>query len=769
MLVVFAVILLGTATGCPAPRTSGPGDDGPPFKKQQQAEPGFDFTLHSPGLPVKTLEYISQEPTALAGARGSGQVFFALSEDTDEPTRIYRRDLNTGGRELVAEIEKFIPGSMTVSSDGSQLVYNRYRETTAFIDDPFISYPRYVVLVYRMDTASGETELVFDFREEELKPYRSDHLVTFISDDGRRIYALAYQVAELHLARQIEEWMSIDADATTNANDKTQAELDTITEELRTLLTMEHVAPRLRELGVEPLAEGPVTEEEREALRKLYTEVDKPRAALLIWEDGQARALPLSIPEERDYLQHMILAAGNETVLLVAPDPSVDPIDPEPVFDVDLETGEVSRIGEFSGSTSTIELDQAEENLVLVINPVDPETREVKPETQLELVPLDGSEHVIQPLGHDYFGIVHHTADHEVLVAQDRDDKNAYIVNTADGSRTLLKEFLAPLESIFLADDREHLAFSMVGILMSAKIPPEPEASPGWTTDEHIAEYLPKVTGFFSELGFEIPADVNYDWEDRASAVSRELAIHFVNPDYPERIVLARYLVERDEMAAVWFPGPYPFDLREPLTTEEELDYYAIEDIVRTALDRVGWTDPQTRELYQPGSSPLHDGRTNSYIIVFRDGYWLDDETWVYNQEVTSRVLAGSGRIAELTYSNLDEVADQPIELSVDDAAFIMRNEGEQPLPDDESIVKIDRENYRLVVHQKRREQWTDTGYELALDNRLCYEIDAYIQPENELIMTARIDTETGEMMGQIDFLPDNIPLVPQTGAGGAQ
>jgi len=87
---------------------------------------------------------------------------------------------------------------------------------------------------------------------------------------------------------------------------------------------------------------------------------------------------------------------------------------------------------------------------------------------------------------------------------------------------------------------------------------------------------------------------------------------------------------------------------------------------------------------------------------------------------------------------------------------FMIRNEGQEPIPEDAPI-KFDTQNYRLVVAQKHSENWGPVKYQGELVSRLAYEIDAYLQPENDLIMTSLVDTETGELLGQLDYQPSGI------------
>jgi hypothetical protein len=145
--------------------------------------------------------------------------------------------------------------------------------------------------------------------------------------------------------------------------------------------------------------------------------------------------------------------------------------------------------------------------------------------------------------------------------------------------------------------------------------------------------------------------------------------------------------------------------------------------------------------------------------VIFRDGYWLDPSAkkqWVYSSEATMRVHANDGSIAEMTLSEQEQVHGQPMTITLEKATFMIRNEGEMPIPED-APVRFDTDKYRLVVTQKRSDSWGPAKYQGASIARLCYEIDAYIKPEDQIIMTSLVDTETGDVLGTLDYQPMNL------------
>jgi len=720
---------------------------------------GFDYAKNSPGLPTRTLDYITLEPVALAGARQAGIVFFGVENADEGITRIYSRDLETYERRLIAKAKNYVNGSLTASQDGRYLAYARWRETEKYIDDPFCQFPKRVAIPYRLEVATGKVEELFDFRKEAWLPYRNDRHTLFISTDGARVISLAYNLDRLALARQLADWLAIDADYQDRYEEMGSADRSVAEEKLPQLLTARHVEPLLQKLGVSPTPGAMPGEEEREAMKALFQDVSSPQAALLIWEDGQSKILPLGISEDREHLIHYVLASNKHTVLLVAPDAARDNTMAEPVYTVDQTTGEVSECFSYLGVPSFTELSSDEQSLVMVVNAVDAEAREIVPESKLHRIPLDGSESTQVPLGGDYLGFVNCTTDATHVVGQDRDDLNLYLTDVASGERMILKEMMAEISSVFVADAGGHVVFSDSGVLFQIDTPLAGGAEITPLDDTYVSAYVAYVVGFLEQLGYEVPSDLEYEWEERQGLGQHEVAFALHNPAEPKGTALVRYKVEPAGVASLWFPAAQPFPIVDQELQGQDLDYYEVEELAVRNLDRVGWLNPETRTLFQPGGNPLYDGRTNSYVVTYRDGYWLgegDDAQWVYNGEASIRIHANDGSIAEMTLVAHDPVHGQSLSVPLDTAVFKIRNEGTNPIPE-EAPVRFDSDNYRLIVYEARLEQVTDAGYEMALVNRLCYEIDGLILPEDALIITGLVDTETGKMYGQIDYQPEGV------------
>lgn len=718
--------------------------------------PGIDFSKTTVGLPADTLDFITTRPVALAGAGQGHKVFFGIKDE--EVVRLYSRDLDSLERTYLTELTDFNAGSLATDAAGRFIVFSRNRDIERYVEDPFYKFPPTLSLVYRMDTTTGEIEELFSFRDNPWRAYRSDNLAPFISPDGSAVYALTINLDWLTLDAQLKDWLAIEADYRDTYDDLTADERSQIETRLRQLLTARHVAPLMEELGVTSSESGQITVDERNAVASLERETGQPEYALLIWKDGETRLLPLKLDQAKRFVNHYILAASRDTILVVTPEQYADQTAPQPIFGIDLESGEVSPQMTYTGAPSNYQLDSTAENLILVYNPIDADAQEVMTETHVQVIPLDGGESQDITLPGDYIGLAGITSDYSTVAGQDRDDYDLYVIDTASGERRLIKKLLAAVDSIFIDDTGRNVVYSDSGVLFHIRVPADPPADPAWVTDDHFTAYKENIMAHFALIGFDPPDDLIFEWEDRQGLGEHELAVEIRNPAEPDRLALLRYQIDQEQVVSIWFPRGYLFPISDELTGSD-LDYYAAEEMVEEILDRLGWLSADTRTVYQPGPNPLYDGRTDSFIVVFRDGYWLgdgDDAQWVYNDEVTMRVRASDGLIAEMTISDLDEVRDQPLTLPLEKAEFLIRNRDDMPIPETANV-RFDIDNYRLLVHQRRLEHWGADGYEMALVDRLCYEIDTYILPEDALILTTRIDVTTGDILGELDFLPSNI------------
>jgi hypothetical protein len=265
-----------------------------------------------------------------------------------------------------------------------------------------------------------------------------------------------------------------------------------------------------------------------------------------------------------------------------------------------------------------------------------------------------------------------------------------------------------------------------------------------------------KALEFFKRAGFSPPAELDWEWEERLGmGVHQFAAVGNVKGD-PAKQFLLRYDADEERVESTWFPNGYPFPVI-PELQGGNLDVVDCSQRVEEELERLGWLS-ETKQRYAPDGTPIYDDRTKSYVIVFRDGYELAnaDKQWVFNSEATLRINKDSGEILEFNLTSQEPVQDQKFAITAEEALVAIRNYKQQPIPE-EAPIKFDAENYRLVLVKGGTLVGGPARYLEPLDKpRLCYEIDARLQPEDVLILTTQVDTETAEVLGQLSFLPSN-------------
>lgn len=718
----------------------------------QNMEPGIEFTRVSVGLPSHTMDYIGGSAVALAGAKAGNKVFFAVREDNQ--ATIYSRDLNTGVRKTVVQIPDLLPGSLTCDAEGNKLVYNRGKRIDTYIDDPLVKDPVVIAVPYEYDIASGEESALFNFKDPDYLPYRTDRMGVFLSPDGHRVATLCYNRDELTLANQVGQWLNLYKDLQTGGSALAEWKLDDPVATLRLLLVAPSVKPRLEKMGVEPADKGDITPEEHSAMEQLQTDLSNVKAVLLLNEDGKSRLLELSFPEGyRTGYVYSILCTSNNHIVLYGSMVGEKQIKPHKVFDVDLQTGKCSLLSEFMGSASTIQINNNETQVMVVYNPVDLQNNRLLNQSNLLRIPLGGGNPIDTEMPDDFVAYVDITSDGAWMLGQQSGNNDLYLVDTAAAKRYLLCKMLGQVEGLYLADGAKSGVYLENGIMYHLDIPADPEASPDWNDGSQFKQYKQPIDDFISSVGFEIPDGLDYEWEERKGLGAHEISVGIFNPDKPGELALLRYSLDHNAVVSMWFPTTCPFTNPNE-HTGAALDYYNCKDIATKILAEVGWLNPDTMQEYHPGPNPLFDKGTNSYIVIFRDGYWYgsgDDRKWIYNQDATVRIYADTGSIAEMTLSKMDEVQDQPISLSLDSAEYSLRNSSDYPIPQG-SPIRYDLDNYRLVIGQRSIKAKGPAEYTSRLEDRICYEIDSFLQPEDILMMTGLVDTETGDVLGQVSY-----------------
>ena len=721
-----------------------------------------NFSRVNVGLKSQALDLIS-ESAPLCGAKQSSKFFFGDSNPGS--TGIYERDLQTGKRRKLTTVSQMAPESINSSNDGRYLSYAKMRHIDSVIDKPDFEYPEFVAELFRLDVDSGEEVKLFNFGTD-FADYRNDSLFPFISDDGKRIVCLSYDIHRLLLQTQCLEWVRLYGQIVDARSGKTEAERFSDDDNMRVFLRADHVAPRLRELGFDPTAETPIDDAARDAVKQLFEKYRDPIMALLIWEDGETRTLILKPDAGQERSLHFILTSSGDNILMGAKEPNADPVDPQQIYLVDLETGQLSPFGSYEGAPSLIEVDGSGENLVIAYNPFDKVGRQIMTETHVLKMPLDGSAVTDYNLNADYFGYLDLNSDASLLVGQNRDDQWLYRVDVMTGEAKKLGQHFVDVDALYLDGPGQNLVYIENGISFGMTVPADPQASPDWVDESYFAEYRAKVREFLTQAGFELNDDLSYRFEERTGMGASQLSIEIAESGETQRNALISYNIKDQIFGSVWIPFPGLLKLK-PEFQKTELDYYDCVEMTDGILNRLGWQNPETRESWYPGAAPLYDGKSDSFIVTFRDGYWLDpekQETWITNSEATVRIVASTGDVAEINYLDFPEIHDQEINPDIASAEFQIRNYGDQPIP--EGAVRFDFDNARLLITAKKPTVITPGDYSSQIQNRIAYEVNAYIVPEDELVLGSLVDAETFEVLGRINYMPQGInnPNMPQSG-----
>jgi len=722
-------------------------------------EAGIAFKRIAVGLPSVALDYVGQAPRGLAGAKPGAEVFFAVKNK--EGTGLYVRELRNGKRRDLGNLSDISTGSLSASSNGRYVVYCQPREIKTYIDDPAVTDPSIVAQVIRRDLKSSTEVELFNFRDKALLEYRADSLTPFISSDGSRAVALAYNYDRLLLSRYFGDWVKYEQDFRSKRSTLTKGIASQYEANMRMLTQSARIAPLLQELGVEPSVAGPIPDKERAAMAKLAERFKPPEVALLSWHNNKTTLLKLKLPDGTQSSVYYIFGYTGERVLIGAKDLKAAAMAPQRVYSCNLETGELSPFTELSGLPSTIEISGDGKDVLIVYNPFDAATKKLGTKTHVMRIPLDGSPVSDTELPGDFFGYADITSDGRYIAAQDRTDYGLYLVDTFELTKHLLSQMVGPVAGVFIEDQAKKVAYLDQGILFSMDVIPNPQRSKDWVQDSYFDQYKPKFTSFLSALKYTVPAQLSYRMEEFDGLGKHEVSAELTDAAKPGQPVLMRYDVSADKITSLWFPQGNAFASDAP-GAAKKLDYYGCERLAKDTLKDVGWLPGDTLQPFQPSPNPMYDSKTDSFVVVFRDGYWLGSGNaadWVTNKEATLRVTASTGQIAEMTMLQLPEVKSQPRTIDFKKAEFLIRNEGSMKIPETAPI-RFDEKNVRLVVAMRAKKGEGPAEYTLTEEPRLCYEMDMYILPEDELIQTSRVDTETGEILGQLDFQPSNIAPV---------
>lgn len=713
--------------------------------------PGIDFTRRSVGLQTATLDYTGTAAAALAGAKQSAEVFFGESERGD--VKLFHRVPRAGTRKYVTEIKQYHDGSMAAAADGSKIVYCRFRRLGDLIDDPYTVYPDPVAVTYSFDVKAGKEQLVFDFGKEEFRPWRANGVQPFISTSGETIAQLAYDADVLLLLHQSQEWLKCWLRLKQAPDSYSTEEREQDEAALTGILELRDFRAALKAAGLSEEQIGPNSSETHSAILKLNAEAAKAKIALLRSSAGTSTAIPVSVPGGYEQSFFFIAAMGDSAVVLCAEDATAEMYEPQSFFLLDIATGELSKLGELSGASKLFALSPDEKELRVVYSPIDPASKVLAETTHLASFGLGNGAQHDGLLLETYFGGIDLSADGRWLAGQETGSYNIYLVDCTSGERELISEQLSPATGLFLDDKAETLVYMSAGVTYWVDLSSAGRQT-GRVEASEFAEYTAIVRSFMQGLGFDLNSGpLNIRCEERKGLAAHEVAVEFSKPGDFEKAILLRIDVKSKQVVSLWLPTGYVLPAAAHLTVQN-LDYYDAERLARDLLDRAGWIPADKRVLYQPGPNPLYDQRTDSYVIIFREKYQLASHSDVaYATEASVRIGGGSGALMEMTLTLNEQVQRQPVAIDRSRLDFIVRNIEDTALPED-APVKVDSENARLMVYTKRSQETQNGVLVGKAVPRLSWEVDTLLEPEGDLVFTNLIDTETGEQLGSLSYMP---------------
>jgi hypothetical protein len=403
-----------------------------------------------------------------------------------------------------------------------------------------------------------------------------------------------------------------------------------------------------------------------------------------------------------------------------------------------------------------VTLDQDEKNLLVCYNPVKltpGKQPEIVKETFLRRIPVDGSPATESTLGGDYVGnVVDLDASAQHFVGQDYTDHGLYLVDTATGKREFVTQVVDTLDGILLTSDASRLVFLNSGITFEINLG-DLSTRKGWTDASYFDGYQQACQKFLTQLGFGTGKNLRWQWEEVKGLGSYLASVQVQDPAQPDKGLLLRYDIDKKQVSALWMPGGYLLP-PDPALQGKNFDYYDAEKLAKLLLDRAGWMPAEQRVLYQPGPNPIYDKKSDSYVITFRSGYQLPsaETLTAYNREVSLRIGAKNGQLAEMTLLDSPEITGQPLKIQRKDLDNIARNYKQQPITET-MPVKVDAQNARLVVYRLSDQGMKGAVYTGEAKYRLCWEVDLVSDPDKNLYFTYLIDTETGDILGSLSYV----------------
>ncbi|MCC7478203.1 hypothetical protein IT575_07055 [bacterium] len=756
LLLLTAALLL--APSCNGSGAKGGGKGAVKSSYPPPQEPGVEFTKTSVGLPSQAMDFIGMNGFSLAGAKKSRQVFFAVPAG-DEKSDIYVRDLRTGIRAKVASIDRMVPGSMTADQDGKYLVYCRLRETSKYIDDPGIDTPRDISVPYRYDLVAKEEKALFDFRDPQWLPYRNGNLVPLASPDGQRVACLAYDNDLSILGYTADRWLGDFDKIKSGQHGLSPDELAQLKKGMTTIFSERPFSDKLAELGLSAPASEEPSEAQRQMVIKLRDSLPPPQWVMLLWDKGEASLIPVKLAAGSENRMLSLTVVSNSALVLTSASTEAGKVGAE-YFTLDQASGALQPLLQLSGMPMHAMLPEGGSELLLLYSPATADAKNLENYSVIRRQPLGGGEGSELKLEQNYASIADLSPDGKQMLAQDQFDRDLYLVDTGSGERQRLMDFVAGSEvGVFLPEGADQGVFLENGILFRFDIPAEPESSPAWRGKEQFKDYDAKAREFLDRLGFSPGEGADSSWEGREGIGLNEYAGVFYDPSHPDAIALLRYDLKRQGFDSLFFPNGYNMDAA-PELDKGAVDAYGAEEIAKAALGKVGWLG-ENAQLFQRGTGPLYDARSDSYVFIYRDGYNLPDSgPWVISTEATVRVVKSSGRIAEMNLASFEPVNEPVLKATDEEIEVAVRNYKETPMPP-QAKAFIDVGGKRMVLARPRIKELGPAAYALPAAPKVYYEVDVFLQKGGDLLWTSRVDAETAEVLDQLYFMP-NLPNSPQ-------
>lgn len=743
-LAILALLLL---CGCP-PKGHGTPQN-PPGSSSQLAQ-SLQFKKTTVGLPSKYIGVVGKEDYGIAGAADGNLVFYAVKGE--KGYEIHKTDLRSGQSEKVTDLNDMFTRSMSSDPQGKRLIYTRLRTIGSYVDNPAITEPAQVGIVTSYDLGSKEARDVFDFREGEWLHYRGTGMVGMMSTSGKRVAALSFDVDRDMLMRDLDEWQKLAADVIAGkgkADERTKNK-----QRLHEILALPHVYPLLKAAGIEDDGKRKFTQVDLAAVRKLRQSQLQPQWAVLISDEGQEpKLVKLKLPAQLALNPISLLAVGDHTVILATQGKSTGGYPEAQLLRVDEGTGTATEFTTYLGAPQTMLLDTEEQNLVMSYLAYDAKTKILSNKLNLRTIPLDNpanaTEAELYPAVPDAFAA---TSDPKTFAIQSAIDHTIYFSKAGSGPEPIAR-LLAPVDGMFMTTDSNHLVYAENGMLFMIDVQPNAEASKEWVSANNFSTYDTQASAWLTKLGYKIPADVTYIWEEREGLGGHEVTGLAVGKGKDASSgALLRFNVDEERFESLFFPGT-PWE--NSTLAKSSVDAPEAEKRADTMRTTAGWLSDKA-EKYQPGANPLYDGDTATYVLIFHDGYLMDTpkgQKLAVNGEVTIRVHKPTGQVVELNLTTMPEVKNANFKATDEEIKLAVRNKGRQKYPP-EAPIRIDLDSASLIVARNKTQRYAPAEIEELGEWRLCWAVDTFIQPEDELILTSWVDVENSDVLGELYFMP---------------